>query len=151
MVDSRQKGARAELKIRDELRSLTGVQFERTPHSGALDAKHGMKGDIYVPSAKNKYAIEVKHYANDCLTSSILTGKDPTILTFWRQAEKQASSTGTLPLLIFKFDRSKIFVAFQDFIPTGEFRVLTVEADDCMFYVSLLTDWVKYAKPQFIL
>ena len=54
MIDSRAKGRAAELKCRDELRKLTGLMWERTPMSGALDAKHKLKGDIYVPQVNTK-------------------------------------------------------------------------------------------------
>ena len=62
MVDPRAKGATAETKARDELRKLTKLKWERVPGSGALDEKHGLKGDLYVPNEKNLFCVEVKHY-----------------------------------------------------------------------------------------
>ena len=50
MVDPRAKGARAETQVRDKLRELTALNWERVPSSGALDPKHGLKGDLYVPN-----------------------------------------------------------------------------------------------------
>ena len=64
-VDPRAKGARAETVVRDELRKLTGLKWERVPGSGALDPKHLLKGDLYVVGEKNLYCVEVKHY-KDC-------------------------------------------------------------------------------------
>ena len=61
MVDSRAKGARGEYLVRDMLRSASGLQFERVPSSGALSY---LKGDLYVPDAKNLFCIEVKNYEN---------------------------------------------------------------------------------------
>ena len=113
MVDSRRKGATAELKARDELRKATGLQWQRTPGSGALHADHMLKGDLYVPNAKNKFCIEVKHYKDDNLTSKILTSKSPIFLEWWAQAVRQGEQVKMNPLLIFKFDRSKWFVAFK--------------------------------------
>jgi len=113
-VDPRAKGARAETLIRDQLRALTGLMWERVPSSGALDPKHGLKGDLYVPNEKNLYAVEVKHYEEDHLTSAILTGKSPQFLEWWEQAVRQGKQVDKWPLLIFKHDRSKVFCAFQD-------------------------------------
>ena len=56
MVDSRAKGARGEYLVRDMLREATNLQFERVPNSGALEY---LKGDLYVPHAKNRFCIEV--------------------------------------------------------------------------------------------
>ena len=69
MVDSRAKGARGEYLVRDILREFTGYQFERVPSSGALEY---LKGDLYVPHAKNKYCIEVKNYESSPLSDKIL-------------------------------------------------------------------------------
>ena len=83
MVTSNEKGARGETVIRDKLRQLTGLQFERVPSSGALDPKHGLKGDLYLPGQNNIFCIECKNYEEDHITSKILTGKNPQLLQFW--------------------------------------------------------------------
>ena len=85
MVDSRAKGRTAELKARDILRKYTNLEWERTPMSGALDAKHKLKGDLYIPEIKNTFCVEVKHYKDDHLTSKFLSGKTPTIIEWWKQ------------------------------------------------------------------
>lgn len=51
MVDSRDKGSRAETVIKDKLKTLTGLDWQRTPGSGALDAKHLLK-EIYMCQAE---------------------------------------------------------------------------------------------------
>lgn len=149
MIDSKQKGTTAELKVRDTLRKLTGLPFERTPLSGALDAKHGLKSDLYIPNEKNFYAIEVKHYADDHLDSRLLTGKDPQLLDFWKQTLRQAEETNKKPLLVFKFDRSKIFVAFKE-MPTADYRFIFISVDGYEFYVAMLDVWVINETPKFI-
>lgn len=149
MIDSKQKGTTAELKIRNMLRKFTGLQFERTPLSGALDPKHGLKSDLYIPNEKNTYAIEVKHYAEDHLDSRVLTGKDPQLIEFWKQTIRQAEQTGKLPLLIFKFDRSKVFVAFRE-IPTSDYRHVFLSVEGHEFYVALLEVWLENEQPKFI-
>ncbi len=111
MVDSRQKGARAESLLKKLLRDKTGINFQRTPGSGALNATHMLKGDIYIPNEKNRFCIEAKHYKDDHLTSKILTSKNPQLIEWWSQAVRQGEQVNMQPLLFFKFDRSKWFIA----------------------------------------
>lgn len=149
-VDPRAKGARAETQMRDQLRLLTGLQWERVPASGALDPKHGLKADLYVPNEKTLWAVECKHYAEDHLTSKVLTDKNPQLIEWWEQSLRQAKQVNKLPLLIFKFDRSKIFCAFAD-LPTGLYQYFSICAKDHYFTVALLEDFVVHEKPKFIL
>jgi hypothetical protein len=149
MVDSRAKGAKAETVIRDLLRSYTKLQWERTPGSGALDEKHGLKGDLYVPKAENTFCVEVKHYEDDHLTSAILTHKDPQLIDWWNQTIRQSKQVGRKPLLIFKFNRSKVFVAFDE-LPTFTYRTITIHIGNTEFFVSLLEDWINNEQPKFI-
>lgn len=148
--DPRAKGARAETTVRDKLRELTGLQWERVPSSGALDAKHGLKGDLYVPNEKNLYAVEVKHYAEDHFTSTIFTAKEPNLFKWWDQALRQGRQVDKKPLLIFKHDRSKIFAAFEDF-PNGDYLYSYINyTKEHPFYVALLEDWLLNEDPKFI-
>jgi hypothetical protein len=128
MVDSRAKGATAETKARDELRKLTGLKWERVPGSGALDPKHGLKGDLYVVGEKNLYVTEVKHYKDDHLNSSLLTGKSPQLLEWWSQAVRQGVQVDKTPLLIYKHDRSKMFAAYKD-IPSVDYRYMYINVN----------------------
>jgi len=150
MVDVRQKGATAETRARDELRAATKLNWERVPGSGALDAKHGLKGDLYVPNEKNLYAVEVKHYKDSHIDHSLLTGKSPQIIEWWQQAVRQGEQVGKIPLLIFKHDRSKFFAAFQD-MPNGNYRWILVSTHGFEFYISTLEDYLTFNKPKFIL
>lgn len=149
MVDSKQKGARAELAARDKLRELTGLKWERIPASGALGAQHGMKGDLYVPQAMNVYAVEVKHYKDDQLTSKVLSGNNPQVIKWWIQAVRQANQTNKSPLLLFKYNRSKWFIATCDEI--NECAHMYINKNNHSFYVALLEDWIKYEEPIFII
>lgn len=149
MVDSRAKGARVETQIRDILRTWTKLGWERVPGSGALDPKHKLKGDLYVPGMNNHFCVEAKGYAEDHLTSKLLTSKTPQLIDFWKQAVRQAEQVEKQPLLIFKFDRSKAFVAFQDMPTTNRYRHLYACIDGYEFYLSLLTDWIEYEDPKF--
>jgi len=149
MVDSRVKGATGETKVRDVLRQYTKLQWERVPGSGALDPKHGLKGDLYVPGKVNRYCIEVKNYKDDHLTSKILTSKNPQLIEWWEQTLRESKQVGKRPLLIFKFDRSKLFVAYQDF-PPDSLAFLGIHTDEHDFYVSMLEDLLIVHQPRFI-
>lgn len=110
MNKSKEKGTRAELALRNILRRTTGLEWERTPGSGAMNSRYKMKGDLYIPNEKNYYLIEVKHFKEDQLSSRVLTLKDPTLFDWWNKACQQSEDTGMEPLLIYKFDRSKWYV-----------------------------------------
>lgn len=148
MVDSRAKGATAETKVRDELRKLTKLKWERVPGSGALDAKHGLKGDLYVPGVTNLYCVEVKHYKDDHLNTSLLTSKNPQLLEFWKQTLRESDQVAKRPLLIFKHDRSKLFCAFLE-MPSGYYSYLYLDVQGYEFYVALLEDWITNESPKF--
>ena len=148
MVDSRAKGARGETIIRDILRKHTSLSWERVPSSGALDPKHGLKGDLYVPNEKNYYVVEVKNYEEDHLTSKLLTSKSPQLLEFWKQALRQGEQVAKEPLLMFKFDRSKVFVACRQ-IPNDEYSYIFVKVGEYELYISLLEEWLENEKPKF--
>lgn len=150
MVDARAKGARTETVVRDLLRKHTGLQWERIPGSGALDPKHQLKGDLYVPGRTNLWCTEVKGYAEDHLTSAILTGKSPQLIEFWKQTIRQGQQVDKKPLLIFKFDRSKVFAAFEDMPTTSCYRYIFVNCDTHEFFVALLEDWLKWEQPKFV-
>ena len=149
MVDVRQKGATAETKARDELRKLTGLKWERVPGSGALDPKHLLKGDLYVPGEGNLYSVEVKHYKECHIDHSLISGKSPQIIEWWEQAVRQGVQVGKEPLLIFKHDRSKFYAAFNS-IPTAEYPYIFVNKDGHSFYISLLDDYIVNDQPKFI-
>ena len=149
-VDSRAKGARTETTVRDLLKKHTGLGWERVPGSGALDPKHQLKGDLYVPGRTNLYCVEVKGYAEDHLTSAVLTGKNPQIIEFWEQTIRQGQQVGKKPLLIFKFDRSKVFVAFEEMPTLNKYRYMFLNINNHEFYVCLLEDWLINEQPEFV-
>lgn len=140
MANSRDKGMRAELNLRDILRKKTGKKWERVPGSGALNAKHGLKGDLYIPQEGIQYCVEVKHYASDQLTSSLLTGKSPMIMQWWAQAVRQADEVSLEPLLFFKFDRSKWFVATEHNLEWISNLAIRLEEESPIYIYALLDD-----------
>ncbi len=149
MIDSRAKGRTAELKCRDELRNLTDLMWERTPLSGALSAKHKMKGDVYVPGIPLKYCVEIKHYADDHINTTLLTGKNPLFVGWWEQTIREAQQMENEPLLIFKHNRSKWFAAFT-YVDVG-FSIIDSDCKSLILnpgeiFICLLTDFCKYAR-----
>ena len=149
MVDSRDKGARAETVVRDVMRKATGLGWERTPGSGALDPKHQLKGDLYVPGKENLYCVEVKHYKDDHFTSALLTGKSPQLLVWWEQALRQGIQVSKKPLLIFKHDRGKLFCAWDDLVES-DINHVYVSVNGYVFYIALLEDFLLNETPKFI-
>ena len=147
-VDSRAKGSRTETQVKDILKKYTELAWERVPMSGALDPIHGLKADLYVPNALNIFAVEVKGYAEDHLCSKLLTSTNPEILKWWSQCTRQAKQINKKPLLIFKFDRSKMFVAYEEIPNFVDHMYIFIK--DNSFYVSLLEDWLKLEKVKFI-
>ena len=140
MVDSRAKGARGEYLVRDMLRTHTGLKFERVPASGALEY---LKGDLYVPHAKNKYCIEVKNYKESPLSDKIFTQvKTNNLIRWWKKLCIQAEGGDQLPLLFFKYDRSPVFVVTED--QPLNIDYMYVSTLKC--YVMLAEDWLTKEK-----
>jgi len=149
MVDSRQKGARAESALVAQLKKSTGLNWKRVPGSGALHADHGLKGDVYVPNEKNYFAVEVKHYKDCHLTSNVLTDKNPQLLEWWKQAVRQGKQTDKEPMLFFKHDRSKWFVMFPFHIPVDETsRHMILYPEEAT--IMEVSEWEKYVLPEII-
>jgi len=142
MVDPRAKGQRGEYLVRDMLREATDLQFERVPSSGALSY---LKGDLYVPDAKNLFCIEVKNYEKSPFTDKIFTNKTNHFLQWWDKIVKQASLKDQQPLLLFKYSRSKVFVA--TLIEPAATRYMKVSWLDC--YIMLAEEWLNNEEVRF--
>lgn len=115
-VDSREKGKRGEMQIRDELRAKTGLQWERVPGSGAYGANHGLKGDVYLPpntGQMSRYCFEVKWYKDDQLSSNIFNIGESTLEKWWAQTIREAGEMNMKPALVFKKDRGEWLVALD--------------------------------------
>ena len=146
MVDSRAKGARGEYLVRDMLREATGLQFERVPASGALEY---LKGDLYVPHEKNIFCIEVKNYSESPLSDKIFTAKKTNnLIRWWNKLRQQAEQGNQRPLLFFKYNRSPVFVVFEDMPQVTTERWIRIEWLDC--FVMLAEEWLEKEKPGFL-
>ena len=133
MVNPRAKGALGENKVKEFLDSRTPYTFERTPGSG-----NGLiKGDLHIPKFKNVYCIEVKNYAESPFNDKILTSKTNDFVQWWTKLQKQAGIQK--PLLIFKYNRSKLFVA-TNVKPTNVEKYIDIPWLNC--YIMLLEEWI---------
>ena len=145
MVDSRAKGARGEYLVRDMLRNATGFQFERVPSSGALEY---LKGDLYVPHAKNRFCIEVKNYAESPLTDKIFTAsKTNNLIQWWKKLIVQAENGNQEPLLFFKYNRSPVFVCAPE-PPESTDHYIFISFLGC--FVLLAEEWLTKEKVKFL-
>jgi len=134
MVNPRQKGALGENKVKEYLDKNTPYTFERTPGSG----NGKIKGDLHIPNYKNVFCIEVKNYAESPLNDKILTSKTNDFVQWWTKLQKQAGAQK--PLLIFKYNRSKLFVA-TDMKPTNVEKYIDIPWLGC--YIMLLSEFIE--------
>ncbi len=139
MVDSRAKGQRGEYLVRDMLRDASGLQFERVPSSGALAY---LKGDLYIPDANNAFCIEVKNYEKSPLSDKVFTNTTNYIIQWWTKVCEQADAFNQLPLLFFKYSRSKVFVVTN--IKPENTKYMHISWLDC--YVCLAEEWLENEK-----
>ena len=139
---SKAKGSAYEQKIATRLSSEFNKEFRRVPLSGATDY---LKGDIWTPhdTAWWPYAIECKHYKN-IEWNNLLTSKTTDMLQFWKQTVREAEVMKKKPLLIFRWNRSKDFVAFDDdtIVPF----YIEVNSFGCHFKITKLDDWIQVVK-----
>ena len=144
MVDSRAKGRTAEYKARDILKEYTGLEWERTPQSGALSY---LKSDLFLPHCENAYLLEVKHYEESILDIKIFTNKSSKFKIFWEKVLEQALDRNQKSLLIFKHNRSKFYVAMED-----EPKVVTnyIHISWLNTYVCLLEDWLEKEEVEWV-
>jgi hypothetical protein len=141
---SKIKGSAYEAKIATLLSKEFNKEFRRVPLSGAIEY---LKGDIWTPhdTAWWPYCIECKHYS-DLEWNNLLTAKSTDILAFWRQAVREADVMDKKPLLIFRWNRSKDFVAYSDSTVIDNY--IEVKSFDCCFKISLLSEWLEAVKKQ---
>ena len=106
MVNSRQKGSRAEQQIAHLLGINSGETFTQTPGSGS----GRIKGDLYVKDKHNIFMIEVKHYRDMAFNQKIFTQKNNNFVKWWTKAIAQAEQMQQEPLLFMKQNYSQWYV-----------------------------------------
>lgn len=104
-INARQKGKVGEALVKKFLEDKTGLIFSYTPGSGIGK----IKGDLFIEGCKNVFCIEVKNYAEPPNLSSALINKSNDFVGWWTKLQKQSGPLR--PLLIFKYNRSKLFIA----------------------------------------
>lgn len=139
MVNARAKGAVGENTVRELLRKVSGLGFERTPGSGC----GVIKGDLYIPDKNNAYCIEVKNYAESPLTDKIFTNKTNNLIVWWTKLEQQAKQCKQEPLLIYRYNRSKTYVVTRE-KPASVDKFLYISWLKC--YIILCEEWLQKEK-----
>ena len=145
---SKDKGTRAEAAGKGLLIKHTGLNWQRVPGSGALNKAHFLKGDLYVPDEGNLFCVEVKHYKSDHISSKLITDKTSQLSKWWEQALRQGDEVDKKPLLLFKFDRSKFFVAVEQKPSSRKYKYLYYSEE--MVYIAKLEDWLLHEDIKFI-
>jgi hypothetical protein len=138
------KGSAYEAKIALLLSKEFEKEFRRVPLSGAIDY---LKGDIWMPhdTAWFPYCIECKHY-KDVEWNNLLTAKTTDMYSFWAQTVREAAVMHKKPLLIFRWNRSKDFVAYSDEIIVDNY--IEIKSFGHQFKIALLSEWLTAIKKQ---
>ena len=68
------------------------------------------------------------------------------MLTFWKQTLREAEVMEKKPLLIFRWNRSKDFIAFDDDLKVEHY--VEVKSFGYHFKITLLEEWIKKTKPK---
>jgi hypothetical protein len=132
------KGSRFEYAIRDTLTEKTGKKWERTPQSGG----GVIKGDLFVKSGKYNFCFECKSYAEDHITSLLLHSKNPQLLKWWVQAEREAGEMERTPAVIFKKDRGKAIIMLAEKYENTEIE-LAYKYNGYQFYLYNFDEWIE--------
>lgn len=134
MVNSRAKGKVGEKLVKEFLEANTSHKFEYTPGSGS----GSIKGDLMIPKHRNVFCIEVKNYAESPINDKILTNKTNDFVNWWTKLQKQAGVQK--PLLFFRYNRSKLFVA-TSIKPVNVEKYIDIPWLNC--YILLATEWIE--------
>lgn len=131
MVNARQKGILGEKNLIKFLKEKTGLDFFTTPGSGSGK----IKGDLTFPGCL--FCIEVKNYAEDPLSSTILANKSNNIKVWWTKLNQQKGTKK--PLLFYRWNRSKWFV-ITSIKPTKLKNYIDIPQLGC--YIMIAEDWI---------
>lgn len=117
-INGRRKGAKAERVAAKVIEKWTGKGFSKTPASGGLGwKKANVAGDIVCTTEGHycPFCFEVKSYAkidfSHLLNPKI---KEPEIITYWKQASRDAKKVNKIPMLMMRYNglpKSFYFVA----------------------------------------
>lgn len=142
MVNSRQKGLRAEQQIAHLLTIKSGETFTQTPGSGSGK----IKGDLYVKDKHNIFMIEVKNYRDMAFNQKIFTQKNNNFVKWWTKAIAQAEQMQQEPLLFMKQNYSQWYVSTTR-EPKKEKRYMYINWLGA--YVMLADKWLENEELEF--
>ena len=142
MVNSRQKGLKAEKQLIEILRRETQLEWEQTPGSGSGK----VKGDLRVHGKHNIFCVEVKFYKEVGFNAKLFTQKSNNLFQWWSKVVKQAQDMEQEPLLIFRENYGKWYVATTR-KPTETKRYMHVAW--LGMYILLLDNWLDKEKVEF--
>jgi hypothetical protein len=135
---SKTKGTNFEYVVRDAFSKRFDSKFERVPLSGALAY---LKGDVFCPWLPAfPYCIEAKHHKEVPWNNLISAKKSSLLLDFWKQTVREAEVMKKQPLLVYKWDRSKIYCCWADDTEVAD--QITVKIDDLYFKMGLFDEWL---------
>jgi hypothetical protein len=138
---SKTKGRTFEYLVRDKLSEAFNSQFERVPLSGALTY---LKGDVYPPWLPDfPWTVEAKHH-KEVDWNNVLSAKSSLLLEFWDQTTREAMVMKKHPLLVYKWDRSKIYACwFDTLVKTDNF--VHIRSGKREFYMAIFDEWLLEA------
>ncbi len=101
-----------------------------------------MKGDVWTPDYYKEwpYCIELKHY-KEISFNNMLTAKSNEVFKFWDQAVREAEEMKKIPLVIFRWDRSKNYIVWQHDLDLK--NQIEVKSFKYNIKIGLLDDWLK--------
>lgn len=142
MVNPRQKGKAGEALVKKFLEEHTEYEFAYTPGSGSGK----IKGDLHIEGKPNTFCIEIKNYKESPISDKILTNKSNTFVKWWLKLEKDCLPR-LRPLLFFRYNRSKLFVATRS-RPERVINRLDFPGINC--YIMLAEDWINKEKIEWL-
>ena len=142
MVNPRQKGNRGEQQVIAILDRVTQEKWEQTPGSGSGK----IKGDLRVHGKHNIFCVEVKFYKNVGFDAKIFTQKSNNFFQWWSKICKQAQQMKQEPLLVFRENHGKFFVATVR-EPKNTLRYMHIAWLGA--YVLILEDWLDKEEIKF--
>jgi hypothetical protein len=139
-INSKNKGAGFERQIVKALVEWTGIEFFRSPGSGAFSTRtkmEEMSGDIVCSNPDFKYSIECKK-VESIVFEHLLCNKKCLLYKYWNQCITQCPEN-KMPLLVFSKNRSPIY-CMGNMLPSGiidNFKYQGIDPDCVSKFIKL--------------
>lgn len=145
---ARTKGSNFERKTAKSFGGWWNAEFHRTPGSGSLhwSSSNNVAGDVVTPTEANfPFVIECKDHKDNWTLESVVLNKSD-VKNWWAQVVNDAISVNKVPMLVFKRNRSDIFIMLP--YNTTLFTYLEENTIDCMItyvqFKSLNGEFIRY-------